>query len=234
MSEHPPDIRLASYNIRKCVGLDWRRTPHRIAHVLAGLDADIVALQEVDKRLGARPAALTRDLVEEETGLRPVRLKGAGPSLGFHGNALLFADGWDVEKVAQIELPGLEPRGALCVEFSKKKTRLRVVGVHLGLMAASRRRQYRAILAALETMKERPTVIMGDFNDWSPHRHVAGLEGFDLHLPGLSFHSARPVAALDLFAVRGELEVRHVEVVRTQLTRLASDHLPVVADVRVG
>lgn len=225
--------RLASYNIRKCVGLDWRRNPHRVAHVLANLGADIVALQEADKRLGDRPAALPLDILEEETDFTPAVCKQTEGSLGFHGNAILVGPEWHIDHVEGIDLPGLEPRGALVADVRHSDAKLRVVGVHLGLLAASRRQQYRALVEALKERAPRPTVIMGDFNEWQPHRHMAGLEGFDLHLPGPSFHSARPVAALDLFAASEGIEVRHMSVVMNRLTRMASDHLPVTADVHV-
>ncbi|MEL7014297.1 MAG: endonuclease/exonuclease/phosphatase family protein, partial [Pseudomonadota bacterium] len=47
-------MRVTSYNIRKAVGLDWRRDAGRIVDVLGEIDADVVVLQEADKRLGAR------------------------------------------------------------------------------------------------------------------------------------------------------------------------------------
>lgn len=61
------ELKLASWNIRKCVGLDRRRDPRRVAGVLAELDADVVVLQEADKRLGRRPAALPHHLLVDET-----------------------------------------------------------------------------------------------------------------------------------------------------------------------
>jgi len=67
MSEKDKSLRVASYNIRKAKGLDRRRDPGRILKVLNGLDADIITLQEADLRLGARPSALCRDMIEAET-----------------------------------------------------------------------------------------------------------------------------------------------------------------------
>ena len=69
-------LKIASWNIRKCVGLDRRRDPVRVAGVIAGLEADAVALQEADHRLGRRPAALTPEVIEGETGLVPVAAGG--------------------------------------------------------------------------------------------------------------------------------------------------------------
>ena len=84
-------FRVASYNIRKCRGTDRRRDPGRVLSVLADLDADIVALQEADLRLGQRPATLQADAIAARTGLRPVPIGHNSVSLGWHGNgALLF------------------------------------------------------------------------------------------------------------------------------------------------
>lgn len=112
-------MRIASYNIRKAVGLDWRRDPLRIIRVLAELDADVVALQEADKRLGARPAVLPEDALFDHTGLRVLNVTN-GPSSGWHGNALLVRDGWRIGATERLSLPGIEPRGALIADLDRK------------------------------------------------------------------------------------------------------------------
>ncbi|MDJ0824379.1 MAG: endonuclease/exonuclease/phosphatase family protein [Rhodobacter sp.] len=220
-------MRLASYNIRKCIGLDRRRDPARILKVINGIEADVVALQEADRRLGARPAALPREMVEAETDFVPVELDAAGVSLGFHGNAMLVRKGLPVRRVARLELPGTEPRGAIAVEIDAA---IRVVGVHLGLLRSDRRRQLAVIEARVDDAL--PTAILGDFNEW---RARAGLEalhhGFSVHAPGRSFHAARPVAALDRVALSRHLALRDAGVVQDRPARIASDHLPIWADV---
>ncbi|MDJ0630306.1 MAG: endonuclease/exonuclease/phosphatase family protein [Rhodobacter sp.] len=220
-------MRLASYNIRKCIGLDRRRDPARILQVINGIGADVVALQEADKRLGARPAALPREMVESETDFRPVALDETGVSLGFHGNALLVRKDLAVTRSQRIDLPGTEPRGAVSVEIGG---RVRVVGVHLGLLRRDRRRQ----LAAVEDQVNDalPTAILGDFNEWRARRGLEALHfGFSVHAPGRSFHAARPVAALDRIALSRHLELRDAGVVENRPARVASDHLPIWADV---
>ena len=109
------ELTVATWNIRKCVGLDRRRDPARIAEGIAALGADVVALQEADKRLGDRPAALSEADIAAGTDLRAVEIPGSGRSLGFHGNAVLVAPHVTVEAVKALDLPGLEPRGALVV-----------------------------------------------------------------------------------------------------------------------
>ena len=82
-----------------------------------------------------------------------------------------------------------------------------------------------AILARLETMPERPTVIMGDFNEWSRTR--GQIDGFEVHVAGQTFPTRRPVAALDRFATGKGVKAKSLDVVSTPVTRIASDHLPI-------
>lgn len=227
------DLRISTWNIRKCVGLDRRRDPHRVARVISELDADIVALQEADKRLGQRPAALSADLVARETGLVVADAGGHEASVGWHGNALLLRKGFDVTDRRNIDLPGLEPRGALVFDLSKDDRKVRVVGVHLGLMRSSRVAQFAAIRNHLDDLEPMPTVIMGDFNEWSRRTSTEHLGEFDVYAPGKSFHSARPVLALDRIAVDKNVELKDAGVLETRDTRVASDHLPVWGRVRV-
>ena len=225
-------VRLASYNIRKCVGTDRRRDPDRVLSVLAGLGADVVALQEADLRLGRRHAALDAGRIEEITGLRPVAMDHSAVSLGWHGNAVLVAEGIEVEAVGALPLPGLEPRGALQVDLRREEVPLRLVAVHLGLRRRDRSRQIAAILSALKALPPRPTVIAGDYNEWSPRRGLGGLqEGFTVHAPGATFHARMPVAPLDRIALSNTLRLHDAGVVETEVTRRASDHLPIWAEI---
>ena len=86
-------ITFASYNIRKAVGLDRRRDPERILSVLREIDADVVALQEADRRFGRRMSALPLDAIHTSTDYVPVPLSMKPDSLGWHGNALLVRKG---------------------------------------------------------------------------------------------------------------------------------------------
>ena len=224
-------LRLASYNLRKCVGLDRRRTPSRSLEVINSIGADIIALQEADRRLGKRPAALPADMVRAYSDFVPLVLDETGVSLGWHGNAVLVRDGLKIGAIQRLPLPGLEPRGAVVADIGP----LRLVAVHLGLIRRYRLEQMTTILAALAPLPGRPTVITGDFNEWSPSRGMEPLKDqFTIHAPGLSFHAARPVAALDRFAIDHGVHLKTAGVVRSPLARRASDHLPVWADVVVG
>lgn len=221
-------LRLASYNIHKAVGLDRRRDPARILKVLLEVDADVVALQEVDKRLGSRPTALPRFLIRQDTDYHVVDLARNDVSLGWHGNAILVRKGLSVSDLRHMELPGLEPRGAVMARIEK----LTVVGTHLGLLRHWRQRQMRAIVTHLDENFAK-SVILGDFNEWSttqgfePLSHV-----FGVLRPGRSFHAMRPIGELDRIAYGRKVEVKKYGVHTSALARLASDHLPVWADVK--
>lgn len=224
-------LRIASYNLQKCVGLDMQRRPDRSMLVIRALRAQVVVLQEADKRLPPRPAALPFDLIETH-GFHVVDFGQPGGSLGWHGNAMLLRDGVDIRQTARIELPGLEPRGAIRAELSTSLGPLRVIGVHLGLLRRYRLMQLSAITRALRTLPPCPTVLAGDFNEWGPkHALDAATPGLDFVDPGHSFPAARPIAALDSFALSAGLAAVDRGVLARRPAAVASDHLPVWIDL---
>ena len=82
-------LKVASYNMRKAIGTDRRRNPERVLQVLREIDADVVALQEADRRFGARAAVLTPHLLEEHGDWKAVGPGMRALSMGWHGKALL-------------------------------------------------------------------------------------------------------------------------------------------------
>lgn len=224
-------LRIATYNIRKCVGTDWRRNPARVLSVIERLGADIVALQEADKRLGKRPAALPTALVRAG-GWHPVPIRQGAESLGWHGNALLLAPHLRLTDHAALHLPGLEPRGAILAEVESPQGALRVVAVHLGLRRSDRSRQLAAIADAVSRRTRMATVVLGDFNEWRfAGAPLPELADFEAHSPGHSFHARRPVARLDRILTSADVSVSGAGVHRCDLSARASDHLPVWADI---
>lgn len=227
-----PTLRLASYNIQKCIGLDLRRHPRRILQVLDALGAQIVVLQEADKRLPPRPAALPH-FVLEEAGWRVADLGGAG-SLGWHGNAVIWKGGGISERArAHHDLPGLEPRGAVRVEFDTAIGPLRVMGLHLGLIGQYRQQQVLHLARDSRGLPGVPTVWAGDFNEWSRQPVLEHLAPEMRFLPPLpSFPAPRPVGPLDRIALGPGVEAVAHGVHSARPARIASDHLPVWADLR--
>ena len=225
-------IRVASYNMRKAIGTDRRRRPERTLEVLRELDADVIALQEADRRFGARASAIPLHMIDEHSDYKPVAFEARDGSLGWHGNALLVRKSVEVLHKELLHLPSLEPRGAVMADICLDGEELRVVGMHLDLSGLWRRQQARSILHHLQT-RERPmpAVLMGDLNEWS----VRGgcLRDFGHHLAfaecGRSFHVRRPVARLDRIMVTAGLGIDDCGVHHSAAARKASDHYPVWA-----
>jgi len=112
------DVLVASYNVHKCVGQDNIFNPQRIISVIEEIKPQILALQEVDKRFGTRQGLLDLAQLKERTGLVHVPLNACREhSHGFHGNALFCRHG-RIRDIHQIDLPGMEPRGAIIVEIA--------------------------------------------------------------------------------------------------------------------
>lgn len=227
------DLLIASYNIHKCVGTDKRFDPGRITEVIAEINADVIALQEADQRFGERAGLLDMERLKRDCNLVSVPISAFSPKgHGWHGNVLLLREGV-VGKVHQLKLPGVEPRGALVVDLDLKAGPLRIIAAHFGLLRHSRAQQARAILAAISEAEKRPTLLMGDLNEWRMGRRSAlkTLAPVFNHSFSVvpSFPSRFPVLALDRVMGSPHTMVTAVEVHNTSLARVASDHLPIKA-----
>jgi endonuclease/exonuclease/phosphatase family metal-dependent hydrolase len=225
-------LKVSSYNIRKAVGLDWRRRPERVLKVLIEIDADVIALQEVDRRFGSRITALDPAMIEAETGYRAIRFSERPQSLGHHGNVILARKSIDVIGARPIALPHLEPRGAAVADLDCGGRKVRVVGMHLGLTRKWRTLQTQAIVSELKTLEARlPAILMGDLNEPGLKSDVlrAFEHGHNIAACGPSFHASMPMVALDRIIVTEDIAIAEAGVHRSPLAREASDHLPIWA-----
>lgn len=229
------DLVVASYNVHKCVGIDKIFDPTRIVKVISELNADVLALQEADKRFGERISLLDLQYLFQETGLKPVRINTMSPNgVGWHGNALFTRNG-EVRDILQIDLPGIEPRGALIVELEMNAGPLRIIAAHFGLLRHSRNQQAKTILSILQERRIMPTIMIGDLNEWRVGKGSALTNlnpYFDITMGTVpSFPSRFPVFALDrVFAYPHDL-VLTIESHKSPLSRIASDHLPIKAHI---
>ena len=232
-------ISVASYNVHKCVGVDGVFDPGRILNVVLELGADIVALQEADQRFGSRRGLLDLKALYEKGGYRSVLDQGSRRlSHGWHGNVILSREGsGKVSNVHKMTLPGFEPRGAVLVDFDFADLPLRIIGAHLGLLKSSRARQAEAILNAAHPVGDRAVILLGDTNEWRTGGRSA-LKPFDPHLSDVdmtiaSFPSRFPLWPLDRVLTNKHVTVYEMQAVETELSRVASDHLPVKAVIGV-
>ena len=231
-------LRLMTYNVHGCVGTDGRLSPERVAEVIAAHGADVVALQECDvgrARSGKthQPETIARDL-EMDFYFSPAwRFED-----GHYGNAILSR--FPLRLVREGALPSPagfrgEQRGALWAEVELADTTLQVVTTHLGLGWRERRMQGDA-LASDEWLAHPsfagPRVLCGDFNSLRLSRVCRRLGGALCYagswLGRRTFPSAFPLMRLDHVFVGPELRVGAFEAPSTELTRAASDHLPLV------
>jgi endonuclease/exonuclease/phosphatase family metal-dependent hydrolase len=233
----PTELIVASYNIHKGVGTDRRRDLLRTAKVIAEVGADVMAIQEADKRFGDRAGLLDLTHLRETAGLIPVPINGLRAAAhGWHGNLILVREA-EVRDVHHITLPGLEPRGALMTEMEVNGHPLRVVAAHFGLLHLSRRQQVRALLDKMHDIDTIPTLLMGDLNEWRIGSR-SSLVNFDKHFTaanfGHSFPAHRPMLPLDRIMIGPKGKLSDCEVHDTPLARVASDHLPVKARLMLG
>jgi endonuclease/exonuclease/phosphatase family metal-dependent hydrolase len=233
-----PDLIVSSYNIHKGVGTDLRRDPARNIRVIAEIGADLVALQEVDRRFGDRTGVLDAAALQAQTGLVLVPLPDrlGAKAMGWHGNMLLLRPEFTIQDVRALSLPGLEPRGAVLADILIGAQPLRVISAHLGLLRQSRLAQTRALSQAIATGDGRPVLVMGDFNEWRLGADC-GLMPLRRQLRAVrrsastmaSFPALRPVLPLDRIIGCPRARLGDVQVHDSALARRASDHLPVRA-----
>lgn len=226
---------VASYNIRRGLGTDWRRNLQRNLAVLREIDADVVAVQEADPVLGDLLHDLPAAAIEAETEYTPVRLGPARGDIAWHGNVVLVRRSATILDAHCIGLPSFEQaRGAAVVDVALGGLRLRVVAMHLGLLGRWRTRQALALLERMKAFETRlPTVMLGDLNEWRPSGASLAHFAREHHVasPGRSFPSRLPLLALDKIMVNTDLRLVSSGVHDTPLARKASDHLPVWAQL---
>ena len=214
--------------------MDRRRDPERIMAVLRELQADVIALQEADRRIGTRETVLPRTLIDES----PWRIADVAKrphSIGWHGNAILVRRHLAIDECHALDMPTIEPRGASCAIFSGDGGAFRVIGTHLDLSGLRRREQVRSLLRFASNHGDMPTVILGDFNQWG-HRTGAMREfasDWGQIAPGPSYPSRRPVARLDRIVHCGGWRCHDAAVHHSALAAVASDHLPIIADLEL-
>lgn len=224
-------LRVATYNIRRAVGRDGRQTPERIARVLREIEADVVALQEIAYRVD--PVENVLEYFASETGAAAIEGSTIRDARGPYGNGLLCK--LEIARVARVDISrkGREPRGALDVDLMVGGRRTQVVATHLGLWPGERRDQVELLSARLDRSDAAAQLLLGDFNEWLPWgrplRRLRRLFG-ESRAPA-TFPAHRPRLALDRVWARPAGTIRRVRAHVSEASRIASDHLPLVAEL---
>jgi len=233
------NVRVVTYNIHRCRGLDRRTRPERIVEVLAAIKPDIVALQEV---IGSGPASMGH-AEEIGAGLGMGWVMAAARELRQHqfGNVVLSRHPIREHSQHDLSWKTCEPRCSQRVGIDLGPGLLHVYNVHLGTALLERRYQATKLASWVHDRRvPGPKLVLGDFNEWS--RGIAEdilahrLQSIDLY-PHLrrrrTYPGIFPVLHLDHIYFEGDIEVRHIELPRNRTAMVASDHLPLVADIRV-
>lgn len=235
------DVRVATYNIHRCRGIDRRTVPARIVRVLRELDADVVALQEV---VGAGPdGAGQAEEIGAALGMGWMMASVRHLRRHLFGNVVLSR--LPIVHHAQYDLSWrtCEPRACQRADLDLGGGRLlHIYNVHLGTAVLERRYQAGRLASYVHDRRVTgPKVILGDFNEWMRGLATSTLtslfDSIDIyaHLkrrrtyPGLF-----PMVHLDHIYYEGLVEVRGVQLLRSRTALIASDHLPLAADLRIG
>jgi endonuclease/exonuclease/phosphatase family metal-dependent hydrolase len=234
-------MRIVTYNIHKGRGIDGRTSIKRIANVLADLDADIIALQEVFSFCEAAEGQV-------EALASALRMQAAFGCTRHHrgrpyGNAILTR--WPILESRDMDISWLhrERRGCIRADLETPRGTLHVFNIHMGTSYFERRYQVKSLLASKQLYEglSGPRVLVGDFNEWIKGLTTRMLsEKFEslnlaLHMQKRrSYPGFLPLMHLDHVYFERPLHIEKAELVRTRLSKVASDHLPLVATFAWG
>ncbi len=239
-------LRLMTYNVHGCSGMDGRVSPRRVARVIGAQAPDLVALQEVDLGRRRSRAEDQAAIIARQLGMHVVFCPTITRGQEHYGHALLSR--WPVEVVKRALLPQdpkgwwKEPRSALWARVRVNGFSVNIVTTHLGLGPNERWLQMKMILSHewLGGLADDELIMLcGDFN-LTPGSRPYGLATARLsdvqaarsgHRPLSTFSSMRPFVRLDHIFTSKRVQVQRVFVPRNELTRVASDHLPLIADL---
>lgn len=241
----PGHLRVMSYNVHSCVGMDSKVAPERIARVIARYRPDVVALQELDmgkrRTLHVHQAERIAELLNMKYDFHcamQVDEEEYGDAILTHLPIRNSRKGLLGTRLTRY---GSEPRGVQWLTLDFGGVDVQVFNTHLGLYSAERRQQVELLLSDQWLSHDEcrgPVIVCGDFNA-TPNSPA--MRRLALHLDDVqslvsgarlsTFPARMPAMCIDHILVRGVESVAGVKVPGTELTRLASDHLPILVDV---
>ncbi|HVN23658.1 MAG TPA: endonuclease/exonuclease/phosphatase family protein [Syntrophorhabdales bacterium] len=235
-------IRVVTYNVHKCRGLDRRVRPARIADVLREIHADIIALQEVVCIEGKTPQEHQARYIADELGLEYRLGETRRHRGGAYGNVVLTRLPMFSTRNYDLSQPGREERGCLHVDIELRRGLvLHFYNIHLGTAYLERRKQARKLLDE-DILKGSGgiRIVLGDFNEWTRglttkllSRHFECVDA-RLHLGrSRTYPGVMPFLHLDHIYFDRVLKLKGATLHRSRTALIASDHLPIVADFRI-
>jgi endonuclease/exonuclease/phosphatase family metal-dependent hydrolase len=236
-------LRVVTYNVHRCRGIDGRVRPARIAAVLREVDADVAALQEVLSVPEAGEEGNQAEYLARATGMHCQLGENRQMRGGAYGNVVLSRFPMTRVENYDLSVKGYERRGCLHIDVDVSETVLHIFNVHLGTDYLERRHQGRRLLGAEILLNQRlngPRLMLGDFNEWAPGLTTrllrSHLKSVDIrkHLKrARTYPGLMPFLHLDHIYHDEELELRKLTLHRSRKALVASDHLPLVADFRL-
>jgi endonuclease/exonuclease/phosphatase family metal-dependent hydrolase len=235
-------LRIATYNIHKCVGIDRKYSPERIVKVLREIDADLIGLQEVVWNSHLHRRDHQAKFIADALGFEFVTGKNRQIKGADYGNAIISRHPILETKNHDITVSSYEPRGCLVAEVDIQGTTIHFACLHMGTSFFERRQQVHKLLAghvveAAGIAGRR--IIVGDFNEWTTGVTTRMLRSrFDsvdpkIHLgTSRSFPGYMPLLHLDHIYFDSSFELEAAAIHRSRTARVASDHLPIFADFR--
>lgn len=232
MTAEPGRVRALTWNVHSYIGRGRRRDPDAIVTALRQLDADVIALQEIDDRRREPGEESGFDALKDVFGHHGVDARTVRSEDGDYGHLLMSR--WPISESEELDLAvgRREPRRAISCRVESPAGPIRVLAAHLGLSAGERRRQIESIRQHLETTVERAAIVLGDFNEW---RRVGVATRvlcppFEIAAARASYPARRPILALDRIWCRSPLAP--FAAIATTAYRDLSDHLPVLAELQ--
>jgi endonuclease/exonuclease/phosphatase family metal-dependent hydrolase len=229
-------MRIVTYNIHKGRGMDGRISVKRIIDVLSELDADIIALQEVFAVCEDKAGQV--ETIASQLGLHSAFGRTRHHRGRPYGNAILSR--WPILASCDMNISHgeRERRGCIRADLKTPGGSLHVFNIHMGTSYFERRHQVRNLLSSkrFDADLTGPRVLVGDFNEWIKGLTTRLLSdkfeslNLELHVQKRrSYPGLLPLLHLDHIYFERPLHVEKAELVRTRLSKIASDHLPLVA-----
>jgi endonuclease/exonuclease/phosphatase family metal-dependent hydrolase len=244
-------LRVMTYNVRACLGLDGARRPERVAEVIRRAEPDLVALQELDVGVARSGGVDQPARIAELAGMRAHFTAARSLGEGSYGNAVLAARPFAVHSEGALPVRFGEPRAAQRVTVAVGGAEVELVNTHLSIHLVERWMQARALFAEVERVEGDPRfpslsgvgerlILCGDLNSgpWSPvyrwlSRRLTDAQRAVGGRAAATWPANRPLLRLDYVWFGASVGVERVSAPRDELTSVTSDHLPLVVDLTV-